>query len=212
MSQREKPATRLTDDAESLSSQSLVTQVTRARMARLSSAGVSGLGASTMAFVAGGCLALGYFAGTWLDNRYSTTHWMPIGVFVGLAASVREMFRTLKHLNEQTKRDLQNRQAAKQQQIDTQGAPNGHRVRDVARDSKAKRDIHNDTEPETIRPRIFHVPPPPLASFDVKNSDENNAANDNSELIGLNRDELMTLLQVENGSDNSARERKRNGD
>lgn len=192
MSQREKPATRLTDDAESLSSQSLVTQVTRARMARLSSAGVSGLGASTMAFVAGGCLALGYFAGTWLDNRYSTTHWMPIGVFVGLAASVREMFRTLKHLNEQTKRDLQNRQAAKQQQIDTQGAPNGHRVRDVARDSKAKRDIHNDTEPETIRPRIFHVPPPPLASFDKDFVPNKNEVLFDAE---LNEDELKKLLR-----------------
>lgn len=201
---REKPAVK----SPSESQDSLVTQAARARMARLTGAGVSGLGASTMAFVVGGCLALGYFVGAWFDNRLGTTHWMPIGVFVGLAASVREMFRTLTQLNAQTQRDLASRKAAKTAQIEI----NRHRVLDVANRDVAnrkvppeKRDAGNDAEPETIRSRVFHVPPPPLASFDDNYLESKNEVVTNEKLDEDKLKKLLREIEVEDASDDSDR-------
>ena len=227
MSQRElrdEKAAKTSSDGQ----KSLVEQVAKSRMDRLSGAGVSGIGASTMAFVVGGCLALGFFAGSWLDGRFNTSYWMPIGVGLGLAASVREMFRTLKQLNAQTQREQKQREIEREQRAQNANAPreyrtNEHRVLDdrvldakneSAKSLNAAPRKTDDAEPKTIRPRIFHVPPPPSASFDVVEKSENaHRENAHRENLKLNRDELLELLRADTETgDNTARERKRNGD
>lgn len=48
---------------------------------------------------------LGYFAGDWLDRRFRLFPWFTIsGLFLGFAASGREIFRLLKQFLEEQKK------------------------------------------------------------------------------------------------------------
>ncbi len=128
----------------------------QSRLARVPNANSGGLAAMTIGLTLGGCVAVGYFAGAWLDRRFATGFWMPIGVFVGMAAGFREMFVTLKKLSAQTKWP-----SSKAPQNDSESA---NRVLD--NETKAVATL----EPERNRPRIFQVPAPPTASFDKSRS------------------------------------------
>ncbi len=45
----------------------------------------------------GVAVLIGYFGGAWLDGKYGTTPWLSIvGVFVGIAAGFRELYRLAK--------------------------------------------------------------------------------------------------------------------
>jgi ATP synthase protein I len=47
-------------------------------------------------FELAGCILLGLFAGKWLDKRLGTAPWLLIlGVFIGAAAGIFSMYRTL---------------------------------------------------------------------------------------------------------------------
>ena len=56
---------------------------------------LAGLFSVGMVLVAG--ILLGYFAGSWLDGRLSTTPWfMVVGVLLGTAVGFLELFRIVK--------------------------------------------------------------------------------------------------------------------
>lgn len=133
----------------------------KSRLSRVPNANSGGLAAMTIGLTLGGCVAFGYFVGAWLDRRYGTSLWMPIGVFVGMAAGFREMFVTLKKLSAQTKWP-----SSKSPQTSQNDEITRNRVLDSS--DEAANNTTGVQEPERNRPRIFQVPQPPTASFDTR--------------------------------------------
>jgi hypothetical protein len=113
--------------------------------------------------VLGGCVAVGYFVGAWLDNRFGTGFWMPTGVLVGLAAGFRETFLTVKRISALTQWP-----GASASSRDS----NGHKPGEASDEVTAPASVDGAAskgQPAPNRPRrnrIFEVPQPPLASFE----------------------------------------------
>ncbi len=147
MSRRDEEDEKTPDDA--------LSGLLKSRLARVPNANSGGLAAMSIGLTLGGCVALGYFAGAWLDGRFKTGFWMPIGVFVGMAAGFREMFVTLKKLSAQTKWPSSQPKDA---------------VETTSRVSVVNDSAPKNVEPERNRPRIFQVPAPPVSSFDAAKS------------------------------------------
>ncbi len=121
-------------------------------MGRTRSMGSSGLQAATIGWVLAGCVFLGFFAGSWLDNHFKTQFWTPILVLLGVVAGFREMFVTLGQVSKKPGPSKSNSSTPVHKvpkstlSIDSNGTP---------------------TQPvERKRERLFAVPAPPTASFD----------------------------------------------
>jgi F0F1-type ATP synthase assembly protein I len=138
-------------------------ELAKARMARLSGMGAGGLQAMTLGLVLGGCVAVGYFVGAWLDNRFGTGFWMPTGVLVGLAAGFRETFLTVKRISALTQWP-----GASASSRDSNGHKPGEASDEVTGpasvDGAASKGQPAPNPPR--RNRMFEVPQPPLASFE----------------------------------------------
>jgi hypothetical protein len=154
----------------------LASELAKSRLNRVSQMGISGLAASTIGLVLLGCVGLGYFAGAWLDKRYGTAFWVPTLTFLGMAAGFREMFVTLKRLSASSK------WPAAPTSDDTIGATTTRKTAAAKAGATHAEMRHVDSgqagQHETItnaateqRPRIFHVPPPPLPEFGSQTSD-----------------------------------------
>lgn len=163
----------------------------KSRLSRVPNANSGGLAAMTIGLTLGGCVALGYYAGAWLDQRFGTSLWMPIGVFVGMAAGFREMFVTLKKLSAQTKWP-----SSKAPQNSDDAA---HRVLDA--DGSAPNEVVETIEPERNRPRIFQVPEPPSASFDAPQTKTRTVGETDAPLEALDAQQLTDKLLNEKLND-----------
>lgn len=139
-------------------------ELAKARVARISGMGAGGLQAMSIGLVLGGCVAVGYLFGAWLDNRFGTGFWMPVGVLLGLVAGFREMFLTVKRISALTQWPGA---AASSRE------PNGQK--DGATSGEAADTTHGIQVPTSqVPPRrtqLFVVPEPPLASFEQKEHD-----------------------------------------
>lgn len=143
----------------------LMSDLARARLDRIKGGGLSGLQASTIGLALGGCTALGFFAGQWLDNRFGTGFWMPIMTMLGVAAGFREMFSTIRQVGRHAEAQKAEREANRQSALkNTTPSTSFRAVRNVSDDETA-------TAGEA--PRIFKVPAPPQASFDQASFDKN---------------------------------------
>jgi F0F1-type ATP synthase assembly protein I len=132
----------------------------KARVARLSGMGAGGLQAMSIGLVMGGCIAAGYLIGTWLDNRFETSFWVPAGVFLGMAAGFREMFRTLKRISALTKWP-----GASASSRDTNGQEEVSTPAESLHPVGSSRTSATPVEP-AARKRLYQVPEPPLPSFE----------------------------------------------
>ena len=141
-----------------------VEDLAKARVARLSGMGAGGLQAMSIGLVLGGCVAAGYFIGAWLDNRFGTGFWMPIGVFMGMAAGFREMFLTLKRISALTKwpgASASSREVIGQANAQENVAASRDRTQATGSDQNSAAPV----EPAARR-RLYQVPEPPLPSFE----------------------------------------------
>lgn len=139
----------------------LLSELGKARFNRASGMGLNGLAASTIGIAMLGCIALGYFGGSWLDRKLGSTWAMPVGAFLGMIAGFVEMFRTLKKVTDSTR---------------WPGAKNGPTVASSNEKTSAREgtpitgssDHTIKEEPQgeiQERKRLFEVPPPPLPEF-----------------------------------------------
>lgn len=181
---------------------SLAEDLLEARKARATgSGGAQGLLAVSLPLVLGGCVAVGYFGGAWLDARYQTGFWMPIGVVFGLAAGFREAYVTVKRLNASAKWPTKNED----------GPLENIAAREAEREQAQRAAIDNRP-----RPKFFDVPEPPRASFDESRFKESNSAPsaitpraDDDANDEIKRDEeLLRYLRGEEDEDSAAAEQK----
>jgi F0F1-type ATP synthase assembly protein I len=123
------------------------------RINRTRAMGSQGLAAAAIGWVLVGCIALGFGVGAWLDSRYSTSHWMPIGVLVGVAAGFREMFITLGQVSQKPKPRSQ-----EQGRIAGVSEPRSPSERAVHAQAAAEAEAGRQER----RSGLFAVPPPPF--------------------------------------------------
>lgn len=115
---------------------------------------LSGGEASIVGFTLVIYIFLGAGLGYWLDKNLETSYWIAIGTFAGAGVGFREMFRLIKKISADEKRE------------------NEKRVREEnARVEKSRTDLemtqkNKETAVKKPQPRVFRVPPPPSASFD----------------------------------------------
>jgi F0F1-type ATP synthase assembly protein I len=129
---------------------SIAQDLARARAARFGAGGAQGLQAMSLPLVLGGCLAVGYFGGAWLDAKFGTGFWMPLGVVFGLAAGFRQTVITVRQLGAHHERE----------RLEAQQRALAERSKSV---SASQGEAATTQRP---RPRIFEVPEPPMASFE----------------------------------------------
>ena len=128
----------------------LLKELGKARMNRAVGMGLNGLAASNIGLVLLGCIAVGFFLGSWLDRRFGVTWGTPAGTLFGMAAGFREMFATLKKLNAEAK---------------WPGAKKRDAVSSDATETSTV-EIDRTAEDETVRPRIFQIPAPPVPDWE----------------------------------------------
>lgn len=119
----------------------------------------STIGVVLVASIVGPCLL-----GIWLDNRFKTVYWTPILFLLGVFGGFLELFRTVAKMSKSSNK-------ARNKSLDGR-LPNTHRTADtVLRDATAEGAATQPTATKQgPRPRVFEVPPPPLASFDLQAS------------------------------------------
>lgn len=131
-------------------------------MNRVSGMGLNGMAASTIGFVMLGCIAIGYFAGSWVDRKFGTTWGIPAGSFIGMAAGFVEMFRTLRQIGKSTKWPSGGSSSGEPGAVSGNGSQAGNGVSDTA----SAGDVAPQKPP--VRQRLFEVPPPPLPEYGAK--------------------------------------------
>jgi F0F1-type ATP synthase assembly protein I len=129
-------------------------------MNRTRQMGMTGLHASSIGWVLVGCIALGFAAGTGLDKLLGTSHWVGVGVLVGVAAGFREMFRTLTQVQK-------HQDAAK-------STSHGRAAASKSASAVAK-EANAEEADNRVRPRLFEVPAPPVPSYLKQPGDEKTA-------------------------------------
>jgi hypothetical protein len=110
--------------------------------------GNRGLAAASIGWTLAGCILIGFGAGTWLDNKFGTSFWLPLLFLVGVVAGFREMFRTLAEIS-QAPRDSK----STSQQAASTSSPVAHRSLGALAEQGAE---------TPKRQRLFTVPPPPF--------------------------------------------------
>jgi hypothetical protein len=153
----------------------------------------------SIGLVMGGCIAAGYLIGTWLDNRFGTAFWVPVCVFLGMAAGFREMFRTLKRISALTK---------------WPGASASSRDTNGQEQSATGAETHRAAGPggtaapvqPTARKRLFEVPEPPLASFEQDKNRSAHSVSTTAQPPRANDAGSGDVLQDEAGSSDTLRE------
>jgi len=114
---------------------------------RLSPSALNSLDASLIGFVMAGCIAVGYFAGNWLDGKLGTAYWTPILVVVGVMAGARQMWITVSRIRKSF----------------TDGSfdkLNGSEFRKNEAQNAQQRNRAANADPSHRKPRFFHVPSP----------------------------------------------------
>jgi F0F1-type ATP synthase assembly protein I len=127
-------------------------------MSRTQQMGNRGLAASSIGWTLAGCIILGFVVGSWLDQRFGTGFWTPIGFLLGVAAGFREMFRTLEQLNAASKQDKEERD----QRARDAATALPMRVEAAASAPDRSRSTPQVLEAPARRDRLFSVPPPPF--------------------------------------------------
>jgi len=160
----------------------LLSEIVKSRLNRASGMGLNGLAASSIGFVMLGCIAAGYFGGSWLDRKMGTTWATPAGTFVGMLAGFVEMFRTLKQVAARTKwPSSEGGHIVSNGQQGVKGVKTQHAVRQRM-DEKQETDESIEVAP-VARQRLFHVPPPPLPEYEVQKVDEASAEEISARLL-----------------------------
>jgi len=119
-----------------------------------------GAEAASIGIVLGGCIAAGFFGGLWLDHRLGTNYWMPIGFGFGVVAGFRELFHTIRRLNDKSQREREERKNSRTANADVESVQSGE-----FRKTKGA-PLAPETEEEPVEARLFSVPAPPTASFE----------------------------------------------
>jgi F0F1-type ATP synthase assembly protein I len=118
------------------------------------------LGWVLMASIIAPCLL-----GIWLDKRFKTTFWTPVLFLIGATWGFYDLFRTVTALSKRKQDEMQQRRAGGAARASAGSASAPSRS---ASPSAAPSEAAPDTvEQDRPRPRLFDVPPPPVASFDI---------------------------------------------
>jgi hypothetical protein len=166
------------------------------RRSRLSPSALNSLDASLIGFVMAGCIAVGYFAGNWLDGRLGTQYWTPILVVLGVVAGAREMWRTVSRIRKSfSQGSFDNMSVSEFRKKEAPDAQQSNRAADA--DSSQR------------KPRFFHVPPPPRPQGEstsaVEDAPETVFEDQVAELRRLQRE--IDELEEDGSSDSSGSER-----
>ena len=144
---------------------------------RITKAGASGVGASTIGLTLAFCIVGGALAGVALDKHFGTAYWTPILFLVGVAAGFIQMMRTLSDVNRLEEAEQKRAQAAKTGAMKVDSRASGETAQSVTMQS-------------TVPSRPTRVPAPPTASFDAP------AASLSTELPSDVQDDLVTLRRM----------------
>lgn len=117
---------------------------------------LSGGEASIVGFTLVIYIFLGAGLGYWLDKNLETSYWIAIGTLAGAGVGFREMFRLIRKINADEKRE--NARCTRQSSASSARAAAETQEEEVVPAEEQKK----------ARPRIFHVPPPPQPGFDRK--------------------------------------------
>lgn len=139
-------------------SETLASQLAKARLERIKGGGVNGAQASSIGLTLVGCIIAGAGAGWWLDKHFGTQFWTPVLFLVGVAAGFRQMMLTIRDTNAfeaRRKAEAQAERAANASSSESSIVTSFKNVEEI------------ESQTERVRPRVFQVPPPPTASFDA---------------------------------------------
>ena len=138
----------------------IIAGLIRGRAARMSAVSATGLAASSLGLVLGGSVVFGFLSGSWLDHRFGTSYWLPVMLVLGVGAGFRELFHTVRLLNEETEREARVR--AKRRELESEG--HGSFVKSKGEAVKLAVDSSEaSATPESKR--SFAIPPPPVPSY-----------------------------------------------
>lgn len=160
----------------------------KSRVERLSNGG-GAMQASTIGFVLGGSVAAGFFAGSWLDARFKTGFWMPLLTVLGVFGGFYQMLQMLKQIDAAAK--IEDAQAKR------------NRAPKTSSGAKTSRIVSVESAPEatTPKPRIFAVPPPPIASYE--RADEATTEKPRAEKLRDDEDEKTLTERLLNNDDSA---------